>query len=260
MKNFFTAFLLIVTLTFINCITIECDIKRVNLSLIPGTIILCDATIQYYQNPMWIDAVALPFGYYIGDIGALRLQSRNLTYFPININVFPFLKSVDFSNSSISSMTPVNLTGLVTLSMSDNKLVSLDGDLFSLSPMLRQVEFNNNQLQHVGHNLLSSLSQLEIATFTNNPCINRQATTQSEIQALNNELPIRCPPLPATTTLEPLTTTPPAGECPIRCSLNDEVDSLKNETIELRNEIVDLKKRLTEIERQSREYTQNQSF
>lgn len=264
MKNFFCSFILIATLATIEGITIQCRFSVTNANYISGLVYYCDAFILNPHNPTVIDYVTgiHEDGKTDANVEVLSLQSRDLKFFPENLaDIFPNLRSMNFINSNIASLTAENLRPfpeLLTLYIWSNKLVSLDGDLFSHNLKLRRIDFDNNLLQHVGYNLLTYLTWLEVADFSNNPCIDVYARS-TEIRSLNALLPVRCPPLPVATTLQPIMTTTetPIKDCQLRCSLNDEIDNLKNENVELRNEVAELRDQIGEIQKQVREINAN---
>lgn len=77
----------------------------------------------------------------------------------------------------------------------DNEITSIDGDLFQHNPLLRYVDFNVNQTQHVGNDLVKDLKDLEFLYFFSNPCVNSYAiNNQTAFMWLNDQLPVLCPP------------------------------------------------------------------
>lgn len=98
----------------------------------------------------------------------------------------------------------------------ENKLVSLNGDLFQHSRKLQTIYLDGNLLEHVRHDLLAGLTYLTSVYFEANPCINTKAHAAQQIQELNRQLPIQCPPLD--TTKDPPTTTTSTTSEPNECS------------------------------------------
>lgn len=110
---------------------------------------------------------------------------------------FPNLIALAWIHGNVHEITADELQPLPQLSVFsiwDNKLVSVDGDLFIHTPNIMQAYFNHNQLQHVGFGLLDDLDSLWYARFNNNSCIDLDGTTPEEIQELKVQLRIQCPP------------------------------------------------------------------
>lgn len=132
------------------------------------------------------------------DVKRVLIHYNPLATIPNGLgNFFPNLEVLHWSLgkiSSIDSNTFKQFPNLLNISLSSHKLVTLDGDLFKHTRKLRQIDFSFNKLEHVGHNLLRGLADLKEAFFFGNPCIHKYAYTSQEIQELNLQLPIECPP------------------------------------------------------------------
>lgn len=50
---------------------------------------------------------------------------------------------------------------LVSFDLHDNKITSLDGDLFNFTPNSIYANFMFNQIQHIGDDLVTTLNNLE---------------------------------------------------------------------------------------------------
>lgn len=90
---------------------------------------------------------------------------------------------------------------LLYLNLWQNQLISIDGDLFTYTPLLKRVDFNNNKIQHIKHDLLINLYDLEYLGFLNNICINQSAQNRAEVLLLAPQLSVLCPQLAVTTTI-----------------------------------------------------------
>lgn len=88
----------------------------------------------------------------------------------------------------------------MVLYISQNKLVSINGDLFAHTPRIQRLQFEENQIEHVGSGLLDDLEKLEYANFEGNPCISTLAQTPEGIVELKLQLSTKCPPLNETIT------------------------------------------------------------
>lgn len=145
--------------------------------------------------------------------------------------------------STIDSTTFEPFPNLVDINLDGNRLVSLDGEIFKHTRKVGGVWFNNNGLQHVGHDLLNGLTDLTWAAFQSNPCIHAYAHTPEAIQELKLRLQTQCPPSatppdPPTTTIS---TTSEPNECPESCTSNEQTQEIY--------------KRMEEMERQMRDET-----
>jgi hypothetical protein len=85
---------------------------------------------------------------------------------------------------------------------------------------LQWVGFYDNQIRNVGHDLLKDLEFCDYVVIRE-PCLDRKAFSREEVQMLNLQLPLSCPPLateaPPTTTTISTTTTEPIAECSSGC-------------------------------------------
>lgn len=94
---------------------------------------------------------------------------------------------------SISSQDLKPFPRLKVLILGENKITSLDGNLFKNNLQLRRIEFWSNKISIVGKNLLGNLKDLTYADFRFNPCIKTWAETPKEIDDLKQELLDKCP-------------------------------------------------------------------
>jgi Leucine rich repeat len=197
-------------------------------------------------------------------------DERSLNGIPANIGQF-------FPNTNIFQWIRGNLTTLVeedlrqfnlkALILTSNNIVSLDGNVFSNSVGLIQIDFANNNIRHTAPETLRVINSLQLADFSANPCINKNARTPIAVRDLIIQLNEQCPPLALTTTSAPAThptTTnsfPPmttkSDQCDIRCSINDEMDALDENVLDLNRVIDSLINRINELERQVRELNAN---
>lgn len=64
------------------------------------------------------------------------------------------------------------------------KLQRVPGNFFHLTPSIKYIDFDGNDIKHVGKNLIENLRDLQVADFQNNFCINTFASDESEVPAL----------------------------------------------------------------------------
>lgn len=92
------------------------------------------------------------------------------------------------------SAQDLQIPTLESLSLYGNNFTSIDGDLFSFTPRMKFIHLGHNQIQHVGTDLLSSLSHLQRLYLNGNICIDKSAETREEVEELVKQLSILCPP------------------------------------------------------------------
>lgn len=134
------------------------------------------------------------------QVEALSLQDQDFRQIPRQIgSFFPNLRILQWANSNLWGISPEDLwqfPNLMLLDVRNNKIVSLENDVFACNPKLLSLNFDSNLLYHVGKDSLSSLKFLTTAYFRLNPCYNSYATSSYEIQNIIKNLPIQCPALP----------------------------------------------------------------
>lgn len=164
------------------------------------------------------------------DVGCLLIRNQNLTFFPQEIDYFfKNLKIIVFSGVNLLSLSAQDLQPFPQLEhfgMNGYNLTSIDGDLFSFNKRLKSIDLDDNQIQHIGENLVTNLTLLQILRLSDNFCINKTATTRAEVLELAPQLSVLCPPLVVETTETPI------GECPC----DDEIAKLREENLQLRDE------------------------
>lgn len=174
---------------------------------------------------------------------------------PINVaNFFPNLLDIRFVGGNLTFVSANDLQQfplLQILYIKHHQIETLDGNLFEHTPNIRITEFDFNQITSVGHGLLDGLPNLVRVNFLGNPCIDFRATTQAEIETLRTQLVQQCPPI--ITPDPPTTTASTPGDCPVRCSINEEVDELRSQVLAQERTIVEQGERLDELERRFNE-------
>jgi hypothetical protein len=172
--------------------------------------------------------------------GVSAPSAVNLTFIPRNLaSFFPNIKVLYWAAPQFSSISSDDLKFplLEYFVCANNQLTSIDGNLFEFSRNLRAISFYNTKLQHVGHNLLVNLPQLQQAWFQHNTCISTYTEDQQGIKNLDRNLPIFCPPLSPTlpTTTPATTTSTPPEYCSYSC-----LDEIKLEINELKKQMREL--------------------
>lgn len=144
--------------------------------------------------------------------------------------------------STIAASTFQPFPNLLLISLNSNKLVTIYGDLLQHTRELRKIHFRNNLIEHVGHHLLTDLN---FADFRLNLCINALAETPEQIQVMNLQLPIQCPPI----------------VCPRTCMIDEIMERIlelerpdpNQETQEMKNRIEQLEKEMTHVRNEAQE-------
>lgn len=133
------------------------------------------------------------------DVQFLYFQNLNMSRLPRDIHkIFPNIEGIEFHNANLSTISADDLKPFPEIKVFSsyfNKIVSLDGDLFKYTPKLKWLLFHASQIKHVGHDLIKDLKDLEFVNFETNPCISAYGSTAKKIQEINDQLPIKCPPL-----------------------------------------------------------------
>lgn len=222
---------LTVLAAFTSGVKIECDYK-----LLEGKYYTCSAKVISVENPTTIAEITGT--HWIAktnaDVRGFQMKYHKvLTAIPEGIEkFFKDLEAfwwLDGNISTIDSSTFKPFPNLQVINLYNNKLVSLDGDLFQHTRKLRAIHFERNLLEHVGHDLMTGLigpNGLLVVNFTSNPCTKGSSfdSDHQKIQEINLQLPIKCPPLfhPTTTAASATTTiskdnNSEPNECPISC-------------------------------------------
>lgn len=175
-------------------------------------------------------------------VGCIWIERQNLPFFPQGIvNFFKNLRALYFFETILQSISAEDLQPfpqLELLGLYMVNLTSLDGDLFKFNPLLKYISLGNNKIQHIGHDLVTNLNNLEDLSLFGNICINQSAKNRTAVAELAPQLSVLCPPLdPTTTTATVGTTTKQPTD---QCSCEDEIEELRQENQQQTKEIVKL--------------------
>lgn len=123
-------------------------------------------------------------------------------------NFYPNLDIFEWYNGNITTIDSdiFKLPKLVYLDLGGNQIVTLESNLFQNTPKLWRIYFDRGLLEHVGHDLMTELVDLRFAYFAFNTCVSINANTREEVQEVNRQLPILCPPSAVTETTTHLVT------------------------------------------------------
>jgi hypothetical protein len=139
-------------------------------------------------------------------IKALMIK-KPLERFPADIEkFFPNLEVLYFITGNIKSLTVDDLKvfpKLRVLDLGGQKLTYLQGDLLNFNPKLQMISFGANNIEVIERGLLAGLTDLKLAYFNKNPCINLMAN-RTDMAVFSRQLATSCPMsrcLPAPTKL-----------------------------------------------------------
>lgn len=190
----------------------------------------------------------------IDDVEFLYIGYQNLPLLPEGIGLFfKNLRALLFQDTGMLSISAADLQPfpqLEVLIMWGNNLTSLDGDLFSFTPLMKYIDLRYNQIQHIGQDLVTSLNNLECLALQGNVCIDLNFLPHENIATYAPPQLALCSSLDSTTTTV-TTTTATTTEVPIeKCSCVDVIDELHEENQRLNKDIIKLQQsndQLTEV-------------
>lgn len=134
------------------------------------------------------------------DVEGLYVGNIHLTHIPKGIGrFFPSLRGIYLKNSGLQKISADDFKPFPYLTRFDswnNKLESLDGNIFKYTPEMKWITFNNNSIIHVGENLLTNLAKLwdpsnkeaKKVDFRSNPCIDFEADSYKQMQQMSTKL------------------------------------------------------------------------
>lgn len=198
----------------------------------------------------------------IDDVGFLWLDNaHDFTIFPRGIeNFFHNLVALGVRYGNISSLIGDELMPFGNLTwfvLNNNMVERIPGNFFASTPLVHSVWFNNNNIKHVGDNLLDSLSQLGYASFEVNYCVDKIASTSGEVPFLIEHLRNNCSDIETTsestsTTIETITTTstqePSCDINEIICILEEQNQILLQQNSEIKIQVEALETKNEQID------------
>ncbi|CRK91363.1 CLUMA_CG005036, isoform A [Clunio marinus] len=144
-------------------------------------------------------------------VETLLLTRQSLTNWLSDVeNFFPNLLAIDFSYSSITTLTADNLKpfpNLKVLVIMYNKIEVLDSNTFQYTIELQHLGLAINEIREVGSGILDELADLKLVSFYGNQCINEAAMNKDQIPALIRSLEENCPRSVIDTTTTPMEST-----------------------------------------------------
>jgi Leucine-rich repeat (LRR) protein len=208
-KNFSRLFIvvrLISVLCFVFCLgnfasalSIRCEFSQTEEYHVIGKPYRCEVT--SLTNSSGDDSVSEVVGSHepgktLQDVKLLLIQDQTVLNLPRNIQKFlPNLEGLIVDNSSlreISKADLVNFPKLKLLFIGRNKIDKIESDLFEGCSGIEYLIFINNFTRKIGADILTPLTKLKFANFSQNTCSLKKATNQREIDVLKSEILKKC--------------------------------------------------------------------
>lgn len=171
------------------------------------------------------------------DVQAIAIRDQNLQFAPTNVEqFFPNIIVIDLRDNNITTISNRHLLpfpNLKSLIMWQNKVTSVEGDLFKGINGMVHYSFSRNDVRHVGHEL--NLQANGGIYFSDNPCINQAADLPSQVASLKLNLLRNCPPSIA------LIERSLEQRQNLLTSLDRRVESVTNNVTEIEKELVTLR-------------------
>lgn len=138
----------------------------------------------------------LPVGKSNGNVNTILIFEQICEFLPVGIeNFFKGIEGIAIQKSSLKRITKSDLQpfkDLRSLSLFENKLTSLESNLFMFNPKLKIISLFSNQLVHIHPNMFNGLNDLKRIYMTANPCINDNAENHEKIEQLKSKLKDAC--------------------------------------------------------------------
>lgn len=170
-------------------------------------------------------------------------------------NFFPLLGAITVYNCNLTLLNRNDLrhySNLEYLNLYYNRIQLIPGGFFDKAPRMRYINFNNNQIKHVGENLIEPLFSLNHAHFSANDCISF-AVTNSTFGCLIGTLRVHCRDIDneITTTYRTTDLTSPSSPTTTipepACNMHDSVCIIENQNSDIKKNIEKLTGLLEEL-------------
>lgn len=132
------------------------------------------------------------------DVRKLNIYRQICEFLPRGFEkIFPNLEGVRVAQSGLVSLTQFDLRvypKLRSCDMFNNRLRTLDADLFAESPLVEYLYFGDNSLYRIGYDIFVPLKSLSKAIFQGNNCIRKNAETAADVPDLQKAVNTYCSP------------------------------------------------------------------
>lgn len=105
------------------------------------------------------------------------------------------LEALEIIQSGLKVLTQEDLQPFPKLKgiwINDNKIATLDSDLFQHNPLLITVFFDDNNIRFIAENIFDSLDNLKAVYLQNNVCISKTGITKQEINSIVWDIMEKC--------------------------------------------------------------------
>lgn len=199
-------FLFLVVVTQISLglgIQIECEYKDSDFYPVIESVFECQTTKVAYLDKEFLTLASgnLPPARSFIEIRLVNVENTlNLTYIPQGIlNYFPNVTALRLHNTGLEHLVAHQLRqykNLEWLSLSNNKIIRVPEDFFSVVPKILYLNFNSNSIRYVDYNFINTVNYNEIQYlgFKNNICVNKELFRGSHqlFYELMNDLQRNC--------------------------------------------------------------------
>lgn len=138
------------------------------------------------------DSKSLPISTY----KTLDIVNQVLHFVPQNLgDYFPEVEGMQIKNCGLKELRKSDLAQFpkaIDFYFFENKLQFLPGNLLEGNPELLRIYFDGNKISSMDPNVLFPVKKLQVACFSSNICIDKNAVTQAEIPALEAALNLNC--------------------------------------------------------------------
>lgn len=122
------------------------------------------------------------------DVTKLNIQNQRCDYLPKGLEkLFPNLEGLRIASSGLKFLRQSDISVFPNLRNCDvfnNRLTTLDANLFARNFKLEYLYFGSNRIEQVGNNIFSPLKNLKKVNFDDNTCIRFVAETPNELPKL----------------------------------------------------------------------------
>lgn len=114
------------------------------------------------------------------DVVAFSSFGNEIRFMPLGLtNFFPSIKLVEIAQAKMGKISSTDLQqfgdNLSFLFLGENKIKSLQGNLFEFTPKVRWIDLNFNLIKEVERGTFTNLKELYRISFINNFCYNGEA-------------------------------------------------------------------------------------
>lgn len=166
-------FTLIFVVKFVACVVLECNF--------PSQSFLYSCKVKSLEITSRDNrTITEVHGQHLGGkshngVQKIRASGRILNYFPLNLtNFFKNLKFIEIYNADMKEITKDDLQqfgdNLREISLQNNKIEVINGDLFDGTPNVEKITLNNNKIGFIESGSFGNLTKLRELSVANNPC------------------------------------------------------------------------------------------